>query len=101
MVDVVLAGCFRCFADGVLCLALASDEENFFPLADDVGEEVGCFVELLDGFFQIDDINAASVLHEEGFHAGIPLFRLVAVVDACVHHFIDEFVDHVVFGFSP
>ena len=94
VVDVVLAGGFRGFADGVLGLALAADEEDFLALADEVGEEIGGFIELLDGFFQVDDVDSAFVLHEEGLHARIPFFGLVAVVDAGVHHFVDEFVDH-------
>jgi hypothetical protein len=94
VVDVVLASGFSSFADGVLRLALAADEEDFFPFSDEVSKEVGSLVELLDGFLEIDDVDAASVLHEEGLHAWIPLFGLVAVVDASVHHFVDEFVYH-------
>ena len=100
MVDVVLAGRFCGFADGILGLALAADEEDFLALADEVGEEIRGFIELLDGFFQVDDVDSAFVLHEEGLHARVPFLGLVAVVDAGVHHFVDEFVDHVVFCFS-
>ena len=92
MVDVVLAGRFCGFADGILGLALAADEEDFLALADEVGEEIGGFIELLDGFFQVDDVDSAFVLHEEGLHARIPFLGLVPVVDAGVHPFVDEFV---------
>ena len=95
----MLAGGFGGFADGVLGLALAADEQDFFALADEVGEEVGGLVELLDGFFQVDDVDAAFVLHQEGLHARVPFLGLVAVVDAGVHHFVDEFVDHGMCGF--
>ena len=101
VVDVELAGGFRGFADGVLGLALAADKEDFFALADGLAEKIRSFIELLDGFLKVDDVDAAFVLHEEGLHARVPFLGLVAVVDAGVHHFIDEFVDHRMLGFPP
>ena len=97
----MLAGGFRGFADGILGLALAADKQDFFTLAHQIGEEFGGFIELLDGFFQVDDVDAAFVLHQEGLHARIPFLGLVAVVDAGVHHVIDEFVNHGICGFPP
>ncbi len=95
VVDEVLAGGFCGFADGVLSLGFAAYEEDLFVFAGEVSEEVGGFIELLDGFLEVDDVDSAFVLHEVRLHAGVPFFSLVAVVDACVHHFSDEFVDHV------
>ena len=37
---------------------------------------------------------AIALAKEEGLHARIPFFGLVTVVDAGVHHFVNEFVDH-------
>jgi len=101
VVDVVLSGCFCSFADGVLCLAFAADEKDLFVFADEVGKEVGCFIELLDSFLEVDDVDSAFVLHKEGLHAWIPLFRLVTVVNASVYHFSDEFVNHDICNVCP
>ena len=87
VIDVVLVGGFRRLTHGFLSLALATDEENLFVLAGKTGEEIRGFVEALDGFVEVDDVDPALILEEIRLHFGIPLFRLVTVVNACVHHF--------------
>ena len=94
VVDVVLSGCFGSFANGFLRLTLAADEEDFFVFTSESGKEVGCFIEALDGFFEVDDVNAAFILHEVRLHFWIPLLGLVSVVDASLDHIFDEFVNH-------
>ena len=70
VVDVELAGGLGGFLDGVLRLALAADEEDLLAAGGQAAEEVGRLVEALDGFLEVDDVDAALVLQQVGLHRG-------------------------------
>jgi hypothetical protein len=44
VVDVVLAGSFGSFADGILCLTLAADKKDFLVLASEPRKKTGGFI---------------------------------------------------------
>jgi hypothetical protein len=98
MVDVELTGSFSSFTDGVLSLALASYKEDLFAPRGESGKEVSGLIEALDRLFEVDDIDAALILHKVRLHLGIPFLGLVTVVDTSLDHFFNEFVNHFVFG---
>ena len=94
VVDVELAGGVGGFLDGFLGLALAADKQDFLVLGGQSGEEGAGFVEALDGFLDVDDVDAALLREQVGLHARVPFFALVAVMDPGFDELLDEFADH-------
>ena len=95
----ILAGRFGGFADGILRLTLAADEEDLAAARNDVAEEGTSGIELLGGLDQIDDVNVVTFAENVGTHSRIPLAGLVAEVDAGFDQLGKEFVGHVRGGF--
>ena len=45
--------------------------------------------ELLDGVFEVNDVDAIARFEDEGLHLGVPTLGAVTEMDACVQEFLD------------
>ena len=97
MIDVVLANGFSRFSNSILCLALTADEEDLLVFTGKFTEEIGCLIEALNRFFEVNNVDPAFVLHEVRLHFWVPFAGLVSVMNASVYHFVNEFVNHWVY----
>ena len=100
MIHVVLVGRLSRFANCFLSLALAADEKDLLAFAGDACEEVRRFVETLEGFIEVDDVNPALIFQQIRLHLRIPFFCLVTIVDTGIYHFSNEFVNHIYYRLS-
>jgi hypothetical protein len=69
-------------------LPLCADKENDLALPNEVSDELGGFLEELEGLLKIDDVDAVALTKDVLLHLGIPALRLVAEVDAGLQEFL-------------
>jgi hypothetical protein len=60
MIDEKRTAALRLFGDRFLSLTFGTDKQNSAPLPGDVGDEPAGFAEHLQGFLQVDDVNAIA-----------------------------------------
>jgi hypothetical protein len=94
MVHVELAAVFGGFLHGVLRLAFATDEKDLFLLAGEVAEENGGFVNLLEGFLKVDDMDAVAGFENEPLHTGVPAAGLVTEMSSGFDEFCELLLGH-------
>ena len=78
----VRTAALRFFGDGFLGLTLGADKQNGSTVTGDFADEAAGFAEHLQGFLQVDDVNAVALPEDIFLHLGIPTARLVTEVNA-------------------
>ena len=58
--------------DDILCLALGPDEADIFAASDDVLDELSSEKGTLDGFLDIDDVDAVALAVDVWTHLWVP-----------------------------
>ncbi len=64
--------------DDLLCLGLGAHEQHVTALGGHLFEEVHRFLEKVEGFLEIDDVDPVSRPENIGLHLGVPAVGLVA-----------------------
>ncbi len=77
------------FFHGVLRLAFAAYEEDALASAGDVAKEIGGDFNLLEGFLNVDDVDAVAGFEDESLHFWIPTAGLMAKMDSCFDEFCE------------
>ena len=72
-----------------LGLLFAADEKHLLAAGGDFAQEILGGFELLDGKFEIDDVDAVARLENKGLHLGVPTLGAVTEMDAGVQQFLD------------
>jgi hypothetical protein len=86
-VDVRHAGAGGFLGDGILRLALGADEEDELTGGGEVGDELGGFLEELEGLLEVDDVNAVALSEDVFLHLGIPALGLMPEVNSSFEQF--------------
>src|SRR5882724_1600317 len=81
-----LAAAQRLVAHDLLGLLLRADEQHRAARRDGLDEEVVGALELPHRLLQVDDVDAVARAEDVGLHFRVPALRLVAEVDAGLHH---------------
>ena len=81
-IDIVLTAAGSFFLDGFLRLLLGADEQERAAVLRQVQHEVVSLFQLLDGFLQINNVDAVALRIDIGSHFGVPAAGLVTEVDA-------------------
>jgi hypothetical protein len=74
--------------DSVLGLLLGPDEQQLTPVRNSVDHEIMGDFKKLDGFLEINDVNAVARPKNERFHFGIPTPGLVPEMDPRFQEFL-------------
>jgi len=75
-------------------LAFGADEEDVVAPQDHFANELLGKLDLLQGFLQVDDVNAVALGKDVSAHLGIPAPRLVAEVDTGLEQLAHGHVGH-------
>ena len=67
-------------ADGILRLSLGSDKKHIVTVGRKVANEHGRFVEVVQGFLQIHDVDPIAFAKDERLHLRVPPPSLVSKV---------------------
>lgn len=89
MVNIKLATGLGGFLYGILRLALAADEKDALASAGDVTQEIGGNFNLLEGFLNVDDVDAIAGFEDESLHFWIPTTGLMAKMDSGFDEFCE------------
>ena len=73
---------FGFFLDSLLGLLLGADEEHALAGSDAFADGFVGFLDGLDGFLQVDDVDAVALRKDELLHPRIPALDLVSEMDA-------------------
>src|SRR5271170_6835206 len=82
VVDIEHAAAIGFLGDGVLRLPLGADKKDDLALRSEVSDPLARFLEHLQGFLQVDDVNAVALAEDVFLHAGVPALRLMPEVDS-------------------
>ena len=88
VIDVVHATAHGFFSNGFLGLTLGAHEENDLPFPRQIGNELGGFLEELEGLLQVDNVNPVALPVDVFLHLGVPAPRLVAEVYSRLQEFL-------------
>ena len=86
------AGSF--LTDGVTCLLLGADKQNFLALCGDVADEEISLLEFLNGLLQVNDVDTVSLGENVRSHLGVPSSGLVTEVYACFQQLLHRYYAH-------
>src|SRR6202008_4195967 len=75
-------GASRLFGNRILCLALGPHEEHDLALGRQVLHKLRRFLEHLQRFLQVDDVNPVALSEDVFLHLGIPALRLMPEVNS-------------------
>ena len=87
------------FLDGVGRLLLGADEEDGLAVLSQLSDEVVGFLELLDGFLKVNDVDAVALTVDVLGHLGVPAAGLVTEVDTGLEQLLHGYDCHLVFSF--
>ena len=93
-VDIVHTATLRLFPDGIAGLFLGSNEQNLAAVLRHVADEHVSFIQLFDGFLQVDDVNAVSFGENVRSHFRIPSSGLVTKVYASFQKLFHRYYSH-------
>src|SRR5690606_21552410 len=89
-----------CFGgDKLARCALGADEKDIAAAGSNLANELGRFLILNDGLFQVDDVDLVTLAKDERSHLGVPVTGLVAKVDTGFQHFTHQ-RHNILQGFS-
>ena len=80
LIDVIHLAAGGFFGDSFLRLALGADEQDILALRGHFTDETGGVFEQLQGFLEIDDVNAVAFAEDVFLHLGVPTLGLVPEV---------------------
>src|SRR4030042_1779380 len=81
-------------ANRLLSLLLCPDKEDIFSFGYDIPNELIGFLEELNSFLKIDDINSISCPKDIWFHFRVPTFRLMAEMNPSLQKFFHRYRGH-------
>ena len=93
-VDKVHTAAFRFFSDRIAGLLLGADKENLAAVLSGVTDKHIRFVQFLDGFLQVDDVNAVSLSENVRCHFRVPSSGLVTKVYASFQKLFHRYYSH-------
>src|SRR5262249_35199626 len=92
----------RLFQDRLLGLLLGADEEHRAPAGGQVTYEGVRFPELLQGFLEVDDVDAVAFAEDVLLHLRVPALGLVPEMDTGFEQFLHRECCHASsFGWPP
>ena len=85
--------------DGVLSLALGSDEQHTAAIGHEVTCELVRQLDPLEGLLKVNDVDTRALTVDEPLHPWIPAAGLVSEVDPCLQQLFHGHDCHVVVSF--
>jgi len=82
------------FLDRFLRLLFGADEQNFAAFGDRFAEEFTGFIQLIERFAQVNDVDAVTGIENEAFHLWVPAFGLMAKVNTRFKQFFNSNIYH-------
>ena len=87
LVNPAATGALRLFGDDFASAAFGVDEKDLTAASCEFAHELLGLFELLDGLFQIDDVNLVTSTEDVLSHLGVPETSLVTEMTTGLQHF--------------
>ena len=94
--DIKLAALFRRFLDGLLRLLFRAHKEDLAAFAHCIAKEITCCFQLVQGFAQVDNMDAVARVENERLHLRVPTLGLMAEVYSGIQQFLYANTNHYV-----